>query len=129
MPGNFTAKSDGAVQAGGLRRRLTIQQPTLTADGNAGATVGYTNVLNPVYGALTSWKPTIQMVGDRMVTVVWARFLIRYQPTPVITSGMRLIDNDPDGSAGSTYTIIGALDPDGTKRQLHILAQQIIQGT
>lgn len=127
MP-NFTPRTNATVDAGMMRRRLTIQQSTNTADGNAGLTQTWNDLLT-VFGALTSWKASEITVGAQIQPVVWAKFLIRYQPGTRVTAGMRVVDNDPNGSANTTYTIFSALDPDGTQRQLELTCQQIIAGT
>lgn len=128
MPINFTAKSDGIVPAGQLRRKLTIQQQVNTPDGAGGYTPTWTTYAT-VFGAMQPWKPYQQLLGQQAVETVWVRYLIRWQPSLNIVTGMRLVDYNTAGSPGTTYTIVSAFDPDGTQRQLHITCQQVAPGT
>lgn len=128
MPSNFTAKSDGITQAGQLRRRLTIQQETRTEDGYGGYTVEWATVAN-VFGAEMAWKPYNYAAPGQPLQLVYTRYIIRYMPTTQVVAGMRLVDNDSTGSGGTTFTIMGAIDPDGTKRQLHLTCEQVAPGT
>lgn len=129
MPSAFTAKSDGTVPAGQLRRRLTIQQRADTSDGAGGYTTVW-NTLIVVFGALTPWKPYAQAIGQMPQEQMWVRYAIRHpRSSASIVSGMRLVDADSTGTGGTTYTIIAAFDPDGTQRQMHLTCQQVAPGT
>lgn len=128
MPSNFTPRTLPTVDAGQMRRKLTIQQATNTSDGAGGYTVTWQTLIT-VQGALTPWKPYALTLGQQVQESVYVRYLIRYQPSTQIKAGMRLVDNDMTGSGGTTYTIISALDPDGTQRQLQISCEQVAPGT
>lgn len=125
---NVTPRTLPSVDAGMMRRKLTIQQATNTPDGMGGYTVTWSTLVT-VYGALTPWKPFQLVAGQQVLENVYVRYITRYQPSTQIKAGMRLVDNDQTGSGGTTYTIISALDPDGTQRQLQMTCEQIAPGT
>lgn len=126
--GNLNPRVSPVVDAGLLRRRLTIQQMSNTGDGAGGYTTTWTTVCL-ARGAIV--KPTFreifmgQQVGER----VRQFFVIRFPPSTTISSGMRVVDDDSSGGAGTTYTILIAQDVDGTKRQMRLTCEQIAPGT
>lgn len=125
----FSPRTIPAVQSGALRRRLTIQYVSDNTPDGAG---GYTPVwatLCMLWGSLAPWKPYQLIVGQQVQEAVYVRYLTRYPPSTQIKAGMRLVDEASSGSGGTTYTIISAMDPDGSKRQLQISCEQVAPGT
>lgn len=115
------------MQAGRLRRKITIQQQTRTSDGAGGAAVSWVTVL-------TTWAQPIDLHGSEL----WAaeqvsarnirKFAFRYPPSLTLTPPMRLIDGAGDDIAGADiYNIRNIVEP-AERRQQMVATCELVPG-
>ncbi|MCO4053967.1 MAG: phage head closure protein [Bosea sp.] len=110
------ARNRSASRIGSARRRLTLEQPVLIAD-DAG---GWATTHQPV--ALV-WAQLLWRGGEERRLAgrpeQAARHEVSFRWRAGVTAGMRLIGAD------MTLGIVSAGDPDGTRRRLVCLCEEI----
>jgi SPP1 family predicted phage head-tail adaptor len=101
-----------------VRRHLvTIQQATETPDDYGAPVPGWAT-------ATTAWGEVVDLSGKEFFAAqqvnaeVTTRIRIRY--TAGITPKMRAIAN------GRTFDILAVLDPEGRKRELHLMCKEVV---
>ncbi len=105
------------MRAGRLRSRIIIQQYTATRDSYGGEVQAWTDLV-------TVWAQKAHRTSREFFAAQKANaettdmFVIRFRSG--ITAKMRVIFD------GKTYDIIGANDPDGSKRELHLLCSEVV---
>jgi SPP1 family predicted phage head-tail adaptor len=105
-----------ALPIGAARRRLTLEQPILVADDAGGAATTHQPVA--VVWAQLLWRGGEERrLAGRPEQV--ARHEVSFRWRAGVTAGMRLTGD------GITLGIVSAGDPDGTRRRLVCLCEEI----
>lgn len=107
------------MRAGDLRHRITIQKPpvTETRDSTGGVDESWETFA-------TVWASKAHMTSREFFAAQKSNaettdlFIIRYRDS--ITTKMRVL------FGSRTYDIIGANDPDGRRRELHLLCKEVV---
>jgi SPP1 family predicted phage head-tail adaptor len=105
------------MQAGKLNTRLTLQHATLTRDEMGGEIETWVDVVI-VWASKAHQTSREFFAAQKINAETTDLFVIRYREG--ITTKMRAV------CYGKTYDIIGAPDPDGRRRELHLLCKEII---
>lgn len=104
------------MDPGELNRKITIQQCTATRDGSGGEIPAWSNVATP--WAKKVHRTSREFFGAQKINAETTdMFIIRYRLG--ITVKMRVIFDN------KTYDIIGADDPDGSRRELYMLCKAV----
>ena len=111
------------MRAGTLRERVTIQAPGMTADATWGPTEGYSDVDTVAASVIAADGGEVlrsgagALIKDEGITAFTTYdVLLRYRPD--VSSQNRLIWR------GKTLDIVSAIDPDGRRRSLKIVAKE-----
>jgi SPP1 family predicted phage head-tail adaptor len=105
------------MRAGTLRHRITIQQQTVTRDTFGGETITWAD-LATVWASKAHKSSREFFAAQKINAETQELFVVRYRSG--VTAKMRVsYDN-------RYYDIIGAYDPDGRKRELHLLCKEVI---
>ena len=87
----ITRKEDIEPFAEYFDRKVFIERPVTTLDGQGGATVSWQNVfLGTIWAHMEPWKGKEIFANQQMYPNSWQRVLIRYRKTVNITAIMRL---------------------------------------
>lgn len=97
------------MQAGKLRKRITIAQESRTADGRGGYALGWATVCT-VSGEVADLSARERLAAQQLESDIATAITIRYRTG--ITSAMRATVDSV------SYQIRGVRDPDGRKRML-----------
>lgn len=105
------------MQAGRLKRRITIEQPTESRSTRGGVAVAWTAFLDAWVDIQTATAREIE-AGRARFGELTHRIVMRYRPG--ITDKMRVAyTRAPD--ATRYFDIRGVIDPDGDRRELHLM--------
>lgn len=107
------------VAAGGLRRRLTIQQNSKTSDGLLGYTDSWSDLLT-TWGSVTAKQSTalLQLIAGQQMAQTAYDIVLRYPPALTILPGMRVVDG------GRVYLISNVNDTNERHRVIHLACVQ-----
>lgn len=104
------------MDPGVLNRQITIQQYTATRDSYGGEVQTWAD--HVTVWAQKSHRTSREFFAAQKVNAETTdMFIIRYRSG--IAVKMRVVFD------GKTYDIIGANDPDGTRRELHLLCSEV----
>lgn len=105
------------MDPGVLNRQITIQQYTASRDSYGGEVQAWSDVA-------TSWAQKVHRTSREFFAAQKVNaettdiFIIRFRSG--IIAKMRVIFD------GKTYDIIGANDPDGSRRELHLICIEVV---
>ena len=104
------------MRAGDLRRRVTIQQKSVTRDTYGAEVVSWTDVAT-VWASVEDLSGRELYDAERITTEVTTRIRMRYRAG--ITTDMRAV------YGARTFNIRAVLDPEGRKRELQLLVAEV----
>ena len=112
-------KGNAPLQAGRLRRKLLIQQRSVTNDGLLGQTGTFTTVLT-TWGSVSAKNSSalLQLLAGQQMAQTVYDIIIRYPPSIAIEPGMRVVDG------ARVYSISNVNDTDERHRMLHLACVQ-----
>ena len=112
-------KGNAPVAAGRLRRRLVIQQRSVTNDGLLGQTGTFTTVLT-TWGSVSARNSSalLQLLAGQQMAQTVYDIIIRYPPSFSILPGMRVVDGT------RAYSISNVNDVDERHRIMHLACVQ-----
>lgn len=105
------------MDPGDLNRQITIQQYAATRDTFGGEVQTWANVAT-VWASKAHRTSREFFAAQKTNAETTDLFIIRYRSG--ITPKVRVIFD------GKTYDIIGANDPDGRRRELHLLCSEVV---
>ena len=104
------------MEAGKLRHQIVIQQTT-TTKGAAGGKIETTSTFATVRASKAHQSSREFFTAQKRNSETTDLFIIRYLSG--VTTKMRVVFD------GHTYDIIGAPDPDGRRRETHIMCKEV----
>jgi len=102
------------MQAGELKRRITIEMPTSTQDSFGQPAETWTTVLSTWAGIRTATGKDIYALGAGFTSQVTHKVTMRF-PVPTITTKMRAVYR------GRTFIIQAVSDPDESRREVDLM--------
>jgi len=105
----------GAINAGALRHRVSLQQSTLTADGGGGATLAWTTVAT-VWAAIQPLKGRERQRAEQIESPLTHRVTIRHRDG--VTAAMRVL------FGARVFNIRAVINPDERDRRLDLLCEE-----
>jgi SPP1 family predicted phage head-tail adaptor len=118
MPGNDFAPADFNIKAGYLDRKITIQQPSDSADGEGGTVRTWTTYVT-TFASIQPFKGMEIFSADQVFSEQWVRMLIRYRPSQPISTAMRV------QYGSKVYEIRQAYDKAAQRRMVEMLCQEL----
>jgi len=100
------------IQAGKLRHRIKIVQPTLTQDSTGGTDVRENTVVWECWASIEALSGRESLVAQALMTSVTHQITIRYAPGIRITARMRVL------FGSRLFFIESALNPDERNKML-----------
>ncbi len=107
------------LQAGLLRHRVDIQEPTDGTDSYGGVTQAWA-LLSTVWAQVEDLRGREFVSSEQLQSEVTTRITIRYRTDVTITPQMRAVEGT------RTWEIVDVLDPDGMHIQLQLLCREVI---
>ena len=117
MPNDF-APADFDIRAGYLDRKIVIQQPNDTADGEGGTTRTWVTYVT-TFASIQPFKGIEVFSADQVYSEQWVRMLIRYRPSQPVTNAMRIL------YGSKIYEIRQAYDKGAQRRMVEMLCQEL----
>lgn len=107
------------LQAGKLRHRIQILQPSSTQDTAGGFTLGNSTVLRTVWGTIESMSGQEKFLARQFESNVTHSVYIRYDKNFLVTSEMQI------GYDTRTFQIEAILNPDERHKILQLLCVEL----
>lgn len=108
-------KEKGMVLAGGMRQRIRIEQPVLTADGLGGSTRSWEEVTT-VWAEIVSGRGDERYAAGQLTSQATHRIRLRWRDD--ITSAMRVVFGT------RIFAIRAVIEHDGKRRSLELIVEE-----
>jgi SPP1 family predicted phage head-tail adaptor len=115
-----TTKDDIEPKAEYFDRKVTIEQPTNTSDGQGGLVPGWSNVFaGTVWVHMEPWKGREIFFAQQVYPNAYSRVLLRYRKTVNITPAMRI------RYKSKTYNIRWVGVPAEARKVIELLVEEL----
>jgi SPP1 family predicted phage head-tail adaptor len=106
------------IRAGDLNCRVQLQEATETQDGYGAVVKGWATTATP-WGEVKDLSGREFFAAQQENAEVTTRIRMRYRAG--VMPKMRAIAN------GRTFDILAVLDPEGRKRELHLMCKEVVE--